>query len=352
MPKKSGSKKRKLSDQSGPKSKKMKVDGDSGSEKKGNKITGVCKKWLHDKGYGFVTRDDGKGDVMTHIKDCVVKGDQQNIKVGSKVQFEVEKGDKGDFAVNVTAVGGGPCEGGFQLEGKITRWEVVIEGDDGETYFATKGNVESTSFGAGRRVQFDINPDENGDKKLAAYIIKTGESDDEDSEDESEDDEDATPSDGKQTGVCVSWRHESGFGFIKPDDGEKELFVHRENCSLKDEGRNIRVGSKVEFRMESGEKGDTAVDVAAVGGGDCKVGCQMKGKLTKWLQHRGFGFIKGDDGNEYFIGDRDLWTDDLEQGDRVQFDIKKKADGKLNAVYANEVGGRYYRSKGGRNQRR
>jgi len=341
MPKKSSSKKRKLSDQSGPKSKKMKVDGDSGSEKKGNKITGVCKRWLHDKGYGFVTRDDGKGDVMTHIKDCVVKGDQQNIKVGSKVQFEVEKGDKGDFAVNVTAVGGGPCEGGFQLEGKITRWEVVIEGDDGETYFATKGNVESTSFGAGRRVQFDINPDENGDKKLAAYIIKTGESADEDSEDESEDDEDATPSDGKQTGVCVSWRHERGYGFIKTEDGD-EIFVHSKDCSEKDEGKNIRVGSKVEFEMVEGDKGKSAIKVEKVGGGECKGGCQMTGRITKWVENKNFGFIQGKDGKQYFVGDRDVWMPELAVGQKVQFDIKEGKDGKFKAIYVNEVGSTFY----------
>jgi len=342
MPKKSGSKKRKLSDQSGPKSKKMKVDGDSGSEKKGNKITGVCKKWCHDKGFGFITRDDGKEDVMAHIKSCVVKGDQQNIKVGSKVEFEVKKGDKGDLAVNVTAVGGGPCEGGFQLQGKITKWEVVIEGNDGEIYLATKRDVEATSFGIGRRVQFDSHLDESGDKKLAAFIIKTDVSDDEDSEDESEDDEDATPSDGKQTGVCVSWRHDRGYGFIKTEDGE-EVFVHAKDCSVKNEGRNIRVGSKVEFEMKEGDKGKSAIKVEKVGGGGCTGGCQMTGRIISWIENRNFGFIEGKDGIEYFVGDRDVWMPELAVGQKVQFDIQMKDSGKTRAVYVNEVGATFYK---------
>merc|ERR1719481_1307924 len=76
-----------------PESKQMKADqeisddtadGSADDEHTSDRITGVCVRWCHDKGYGFIKRDDGKGDVLAHIKSCVVLGDQQNIKVGSK----------------------------------------------------------------------------------------------------------------------------------------------------------------------------------------------------------------------------------------------------------------------------
>jgi len=198
----------------------------------------------------------------------------------------------------------------------------------------------------GVEVQFDTKEtDEDSDKKLAAFIIATGdESELEESSDE-EEDEDATPTEGTETGVVVSWRHDKGFGFIKrdDDDSEKDLFVHAKNCNLKEDWRNIRVGTKVEFKVETGDKGDSATEVSAIGGGPCRGGCQMKGTIVNFMPHKGFGFIKGTDGEEYFVGDRDIWMDEdsLYAGVKVQFDVKTKESGKKQAVYCNGIGAYY-----------
>jgi CspA family cold shock protein len=50
-----------------------------------------------------------------------------------------------------------------------------------------------------------------------------------------------------------------GFGFIAPDDGAKEIFVHKSN--LIDE---ITEGDKVSYDVEEGEKGLSAVNVKIV----------------------------------------------------------------------------------------
>jgi CspA family cold shock protein len=50
-----------------------------------------------------------------------------------------------------------------------------------------------------------------------------------------------------------------GFGFIKPDDGSEDIFVH--SSGLTDE---IRENDKVEFDTERGRKGMNAINVKIV----------------------------------------------------------------------------------------
>ncbi len=62
---------------------------------------------------------------------------------------------------------------------------------------------------------------------------------------------------------AVKWFDETkGFGFITPDDGSKDCFVHR--SAIKN-GRSLSEGSKVEFRMVTDDKGrEAAADVVGI----------------------------------------------------------------------------------------
>ena len=60
-------------------------------------------------------------------------------------------------------------------------------------------------------------------------------------------------------GTVKFFNDTKGFGFITPDDGGQDVFVHV-NC-LTDE---IREGDKVEFDVEEGRKGLNAVNVKIV----------------------------------------------------------------------------------------
>lgn len=65
----------------------------------------------------------------------------------------------------------------------------------------------------------------------------------------------------------VLWFNDlKGFGFIRPDDGSEDLFVHQSSIQA-DGYRSLVDGESVEFAVSQGNGGKTqAVDVTAVGG--------------------------------------------------------------------------------------
>ena len=67
----------------------------------------------------------------------------------------------------------------------------------------------------------------------------------------------------KQTGT-VKWFNDSkGFGFITPENGGKDLFVHHSN--IQGEGfKSLSEGQKVSFDVGSGPKGEFASEVTAI----------------------------------------------------------------------------------------
>jgi len=66
------------------------------------------------------------------------------------------------------------------------------------------------------------------------------------------------------TGTVKWFDDEKGFGFITPDDGSKDLFVHQ--SAISGEGfRSLNEGAKVEFEAEQGDKGPRAVNVQTTG---------------------------------------------------------------------------------------
>ncbi|MGZ6300117.1 MAG: cold-shock protein [Candidatus Limnocylindria bacterium] len=62
----------------------------------------------------------------------------------------------------------------------------------------------------------------------------------------------------------VKWfSDEKGFGFITPDDGGQDLFVH--HTGIQGEGyRSLGEGTKVSYESEAGDKGPKAVNVRAI----------------------------------------------------------------------------------------
>jgi CspA family cold shock protein len=70
------------------------------------RTTGVVKWFNAEKGYGFITPDDGGKDCFVHFS-AIQGGGFRKLEEGQKVEFEVGQGQKGPQAENVTALDGG-----------------------------------------------------------------------------------------------------------------------------------------------------------------------------------------------------------------------------------------------------
>jgi cold shock protein len=62
--------------------------------------TGTVKWFSAEKGFGFITPDDGTPDVFVHFSGIMGEG-YKNLEEGQKVDYDVTQGQKGPQAANV-----------------------------------------------------------------------------------------------------------------------------------------------------------------------------------------------------------------------------------------------------------
>eukprot|EP00930_Biecheleria_cincta_P087661 TRINITY_DN76899_c0_g1_i1.p1 TRINITY_DN76899_c0_g1~~TRINITY_DN76899_c0_g1_i1.p1 ORF type:complete len:210 (+),score=42.61 TRINITY_DN76899_c0_g1_i1:121-750(+) len=178
---------------------------------------GVMKRW-NDKGFGFITPDDGGEDVFCHATGLL--DGEGSVREGDEVTFKMEYDDrKGkDRAVKVEVARGG---GGGRRRDPPPRSRSPPRGRDRDRSPPRRGGG-----GGGAR-----------------------------------------NSGGSGTGKMLRWNEEKGFGFIKPDDGEEDLFCHK--SGLLDGDGSVFDGDAVTFVKEFDDRKGKwrAVNVAVAGGG-------------------------------------------------------------------------------------
>src|SRR3712207_9373169 len=69
--------------------------------------TGTVKWFSDDKGFGFITPDEGSRDLFVHYSGIISDG-YRSLAEGTRVSYEEEQGDKGPKAVNVQKISAVP----------------------------------------------------------------------------------------------------------------------------------------------------------------------------------------------------------------------------------------------------
>jgi CspA family cold shock protein len=64
-------------------------------------VKGTVKRWLDGRGYGFIGVDGQENDVFVHNTN--VEG-RSSLRIGERVEFDIEDTDRGPRAVNVQPV--------------------------------------------------------------------------------------------------------------------------------------------------------------------------------------------------------------------------------------------------------
>jgi CspA family cold shock protein len=64
-------------------------------------MTGTIKKIMRQKGFGFITPDDGSEDVFFHRGSLAPRNQIEDLNEGDSVQFQVRKGEKGPVALDL-----------------------------------------------------------------------------------------------------------------------------------------------------------------------------------------------------------------------------------------------------------
>ena len=68
-----------------------------------SRLTGTVKFFNESKGFGFITKDNGEGDVFVHFSAIVAEG-YKTLVEGQKVSFDIAQGKKGPEAQNVEGI--------------------------------------------------------------------------------------------------------------------------------------------------------------------------------------------------------------------------------------------------------
>lgn len=186
----------------------------SGSELQPNtQYSGTVKNWLPDKGFGFVCTDSGV-DVFVHAKQ-LSDGSQltQNARVTFECRFDPAR-SKYAATTCSGATGGPPAAGGFQQQ----------QGGGG----ASRGPDTPAT----------------GNELPQGQMI---------------------------TGTVRSWLPDKGFGFLIPDQGGPDVFIHVKQLQ---EGTELYNGQAVQFscRFESGRGKYAAQACSPIGAGSSSAG--------------------------------------------------------------------------------
>lgn len=219
------------------------------------------------KGYGFITPDGGDAEIFVHSSVIVGGG---VISEGQRVAFLVVDGEKGPQADHLLPLGAqaaGPAVGSDGADGTVS-W---YDGDKGFGFITPASGAADVfvhareladgllELGEGDRVMFDTVMGERGPQARGVRLARSS------APRRAPETSTAGPrwrhreASGAPTrggqGVVVRYDVERGFGFITPDTGGPDLFVH---VSVLRGVEELYAGDRVRYQVRQSDRGPQA----------------------------------------------------------------------------------------------
>lgn len=291
-----------------------------------------------DRGFGFIDLGNEAEDLFVHASEIVGDDGPKMLREGQAVEFEVGEGDRGPQARHVRVTGDRAADAPLGVLGTVAWYEPAkgygfVTPDDGraEIFLHSSAIVGGGVVSEGQRVAFLVVEGERGPQAdhllpLGAQAARPG-----------------VPSDGADG--TVSWYDDTkGFGFVAPDGGGDDVFVH---VSALGRGLTELVeGARVTYDVVAGDRGPNARNVQLVRGSGGARGASDRGRpgrrpasggpvrggegtVARYDEERGFGFITPDDGGaDLFVHVSVVRGDEvLEEGDRVRYRVRQSDRG-------------------------
>jgi len=292
-----------------------------------------------DRGFGFLALDDGGEDLFVHASEIAMSGGSKLLREGQTVEFEVGEGDRGPQAIRVRVTGESSPDSALGLLGTVVWYEpskgygfVEPDGGGSQIFVHSSAIVTGGVVSEGQRVAFLVGEGDRGPQAEHLLPLASG---------------GGGPAAGDGADGTVSWYDEGkGFGFLTPDSGGDDVFVHAR--ALGDGLTLLSEGDRVAYEVVRGDKGPQAREVhlvrGAVGTGaspsvpHSPAGRRRsadspvrggEGVVARFDADRGFGFIAPDAGGaDLFVHvSVVVGATSLQQGDRVRYAVRQSDRG-------------------------
>ncbi len=288
------------------------------------------------KGFGFLApdpSDTGEAeDLFVHASEVQSGGGPRVLREGQAVEFEVGEGPRGPQALGVRVTGDVAEGAQLGVLATVTWYEpgkgygfATPDGGGADVFVHSSAVVTGGVLASGQRVAFLVEPGEKGPQ--ATHVLPLGGAAGQ-----------PAASDGAD-GTVTWYDTDKGFGFITPDVGSEDVFVHAR--ALVDGLEYLAEGDRVAFGVAAGDRGPQAREVSLVSeaGGTSAPAAAAKpagsssrggeGVVARYDADRGFGFLTPDDGGpDLFVHVSVLGgAEPLVPGERVRFGVRQSDRG-------------------------
>ncbi|MGQ3283550.1 cold-shock protein [Bosea sp. (in: a-proteobacteria)] len=207
-------------------------------------------KWFDpEKGFGFASPSDGSGDVFLHIS-AIGPLDQQDLQPGATIIADLGEGRRGLQVVAVHEIDASTATPAAPRAPRAPR------DDFGGGGYGGGGYGDRGGYGGGDRGSYGGGGDRGGYGGGGGGYADRGDRG-------GFGNRDSGPMEGPFDGAVKFFNAERGFGFIAPDQGGADVFLHV--SSLSRSGLQPPMdGQRVRFSIRAGKKGPEAANVSYI----------------------------------------------------------------------------------------